>query len=263
MHNELADKLFWDKYWDGIKIPVIAEKTIRWNQALFEVFEKYLPHDGNIKIFEVGCAPGRWLAWFNQALSYRVYGCDTAPKGYKLTIENLNYFGVDGTIYNTDILSDELPENYFDIVYSIGFIEHYEDPTVIIEKHVSLLKKNGYLLLVIPNTAGIINKWLFKYYKMNTFLTHHNLKISSANYLHALGKEFNLNPVYVNYIGGFDPAFVLGNFHMRDGQDKKHSVYPLVKLHNLLEKTPFASRLFLNINCSLFSHMVVGIFKKK
>jgi SAM-dependent methyltransferase len=263
MQNELADKIFWDKYWDGIKIPVIADTTIRWNRALLDVFKKHLPNDADIKIFEVGCAPGRWLAWFNQYLSYTVSGCDTAPIGYKLTLENLKHFRINGTIYNTEILSDELPENYFDIVYSIGFIEHYEDPTVIIEKHLKLLKKKGYLLLVIPNTAGMINKFLFKYYKMNTFLSHHNLKISSKNYLQTLGRNFNLDLIYLNYVGGFDPVFILGNYHMREDHYKKHSLYPLIKIEKLLEKSFALSKLFLNINSSLFSHMIVGIFQKK
>lgn len=263
MQNELADKNFWDKYWDGIKIPVIADKAIRWNQALLDVFQKHLPNDADIKIFEVGCAPGRWLAWFNKYLSYTVSGCDTAPMGYQLTIENLKHFGINGRIYNTGILSDELPENYFDIVYSIGFIEHYEDPTEIIEKHLRLLKKKGYLLLVIPNTSGMINKMLFKYYKMTSFLSHHNLKISSKHYLNTIGENFNLDFIYVNYVGGFDPLFILGNYHMRDVDNKKYSLYPLFKIQSLLEKFNFLSKIFLNINSSLFSHMVVGIFQKK
>jgi 2-polyprenyl-3-methyl-5-hydroxy-6-metoxy-1,4-benzoquinol methylase len=62
---------------------------------------------------------------------------------------------MDVTIYNHDIFSDlsDLPR--FDIVFSMGFIEHFSDLGSIVGKHVELLKKHGILLLGVPNYPGI------------------------------------------------------------------------------------------------------------
>jgi len=62
---------------------------------------------------------------------------------------------LDVTIYNRDIFGDlsDLPS--FDIVFSMGFIEHFSDLDSIVGKHVELLKKHGILLLGVPNYRGI------------------------------------------------------------------------------------------------------------
>jgi SAM-dependent methyltransferase len=49
------------------------------------------------------------------------------------------------------------PDNFFDIVSSLGVIEHFHDPERGVHEIHRVLKKNGQALLVVPNSYWIMN----------------------------------------------------------------------------------------------------------
>jgi hypothetical protein len=99
---------------------------------------------------------------------------------------------------NADFLSFH-SERKYDIVFSSGFIEHFEDTADVISRHVELLSENGQLLIIIPNFLGLngsIQRW---FDKQN--LDAHNLNSMDISILEMVMKGFNLKDLTVDYIG--------------------------------------------------------------
>lgn len=258
----LTDPDFWDNYWAGIKLPERVEVNIQWQLALAKEFRRHLPAGHSLKLFEVGGAPGRWLAWFAQEMGYQVSTCDSSPHGVQLTLENLRLHQVEGEVYQVDFLTGPLPEHTFDVVVSIGFIEHFSDPKPIIARHLDLLKPGGLLALEVPNMAGWLNLNLLRLAGMHDFLSVHNLAVMNPTYFQAIAQEFGLELKFLGYIGGFDPATVTGSYpyRIRHIWRTGHFIVPgLVLMERLLFR--LVPGLFAKFNAPFCSSMLLGIFQ--
>ena len=100
-----------------------------------------------------------------------------------------------------DFLSDEFQikyKNYFDIVASFGLIEHFDDSKEVVNKHINLLKRGGYLLITIPNKRGFFN-FILSYIFNKEGIKIHNLKIMEKKEFEKLFDESKLTKQYCNY----------------------------------------------------------------
>jgi 2-polyprenyl-3-methyl-5-hydroxy-6-metoxy-1,4-benzoquinol methylase len=189
--DDKAGKDFWETSWKKIPFGKYQgiEKYLAINKKLDLLFKQFL-EKGNKKVLEIGCAKAKKLIYFAKEFDYEVYGVDYSEKGVKIAKENLRIAGVKGTILCEDIFQTTFEKESFDIVYSMGLIEHFENPSRIIDAHIKLLKRGGTLIITIPN---------FK----ETFMTrgdtheHENNKVFSYQSLYfallkILGKEKRL-----------------------------------------------------------------------
>ena len=87
---------------------------------------------------------------------YEVYCIEYSEIGCDLIRENLKAAGIKGEIYNQDIFNNDLKSESFDIIFSAGFIEHFDDPSPILSEFDRLLKKDGYIITTIPNENGLV-----------------------------------------------------------------------------------------------------------
>lgn len=258
----LTNPDFWDNYWAGIKLPERVETNSQWQLALANEFRKHLPDGRSRKLFEVGGAPGRWLVWFAQEMGYQVTTCDSSPHGVRLTLENLRMHHIEGEVHQTDFLTGSLPEHTFDVVVSIGFIEHFADAKPIIARHLDLLKPGGLLALEVPNMAGSLNLKLLRLAGMQNFLSVHNLSVMNSTYFQTVAQEFDLKPKFLGYIGGFDPVIVTGSYpyRIRHIWRTGHFIVPgLVLAERLLFR--MVPGFFAKFNRPWCSSMILGIFQ--
>jgi 2-polyprenyl-3-methyl-5-hydroxy-6-metoxy-1,4-benzoquinol methylase len=133
------------------------------------------------RVLEVGCAPGKQLAWLRKVLGARVAGVDYAPRGIATTRRLLDAVGVTADLRCEDFFATTFEPASFDIVYSLGVVEHFDDPRPIVEKHVELLVPGGVALVVIPNYRGpygALQRWFDA-----SNLELHNLDIMSTDAL--------------------------------------------------------------------------------
>jgi SAM-dependent methyltransferase len=96
------------------------------------------------KVLDIGCGAGDRLDSF-RAAGFETCGIETS--------ESANYakehLGLN--VIRGDLLSAHFPEGSFDIITLYNVLEHTHDPTrVILESH-RVLKKEGYLIIQIPN----------------------------------------------------------------------------------------------------------------
>ena len=207
---KLTKQIHWEKCWNKINLPAEIKKTKRnsFRNEILKIFERFLPKDNNLSILEIGGAPGQYLAYFAKKFHYKIYSLDYSVIGCEKTKENFDRLNLKAVVYQKDLFSDNFSNlPLFDIVYSLGFIEHFSDLELVIEKHLQLLKPGGILLIGAPNFLGI-NHWLLK--KLNPeLLSTHNLSCMNIRKWETFEKCFNLEVIFKGYIGGFEPRLFI------------------------------------------------------
>ncbi|HNU01168.1 MAG TPA: class I SAM-dependent methyltransferase, partial [Acidobacteriota bacterium] len=101
------------------------------------------------------------LAWIASLGISEVAGLDYSKKGMNNCQVLFKALKLEGDLRCEDIFDNSFPQNYFNLVYSFGVIEHFSDPREIIRRHLMLVRPGGKALMVIPNFKGV-QGWLFK-----------------------------------------------------------------------------------------------------
>ncbi len=197
---------FWENTWQQIPLGKYhgIEKYLAINKKLDNLFKNYL-HKGHRKILEIGCAKGKQLIYFAREFGYDVYGIDYSEKGVELAQQNLRIAGVEGTIVCENVFQTSFNEESFDIVYSMGLIEHFQNPAEIIDVHTKLLKRGGTTIITIPNLNRSLYLTIIRLLgKEKEISKTHNLSIMDKKVLNKLLQDSRLKILTLNYFGPVD-----------------------------------------------------------
>jgi 2-polyprenyl-3-methyl-5-hydroxy-6-metoxy-1,4-benzoquinol methylase len=137
-----------------------------------------------MRVLEVGCAPGKTLAWMGRELGAEVAGLDYSPRGVAVSRDLLRALGVDCDLRCEDIFATTFEPASFDVVFSAGVIEHFEDPRDIVRRHVRLVRPGGKALCTVPHYGGLYGR-LQRYLDPEN-LALHNLSIMRVDALERL-----------------------------------------------------------------------------
>ena len=190
--NRITNQAHWDEYWENYQYDKIPDKV---------VFKKFMPLLIKGKSFiEIGGFPGLFSAYFYKHGVKDVTLLDFhLNKDIVRNLEMANNLPANSIkCIHTDFFTFESKKKY-DIVFSSGFIEHFEDTEDVIDRHISLLSENGQLLIVIPNFLGLNGKIQERFDKQN--LDSHNLNSMEIPYLENIMNKFNLKDLTIEYIG--------------------------------------------------------------
>jgi SAM-dependent methyltransferase len=171
------------------------------------LIERHMPFCEDWKLLEVGSAPGWRLAKMHRLRGYIPYGVEYSKQGVELNRETFSANNLDPKrVIHADFFSEEFLNQYtgyFDVVASYGFIEHFDDPRSVVLRHIELLKKGGYLLVMIPNVHGL-NYRIWKLFSPE-ILALHNLDIMNLQSFRGLFDLSELKTLYCDHIGVFYP----------------------------------------------------------
>lgn len=200
--KKLSKKENWREIWEKHPLPqLIKEKKHPYYvDILDEFFHKYLPCNENFEFIELGCDPGRWLHYFNQEFGYKVNGIDYSSAELKLTKKNLEILGVKANLYFGDVLNYKF-DRKFDMVFSLGLIEHFEPPTNIIKVHLELTKPGGFTIIGIPNLKYSIYYFLQKIVNKKALRDH---VLIDKNDLLRFFKDKKNSIITIQYLGVFN-----------------------------------------------------------
>ncbi|MHC4639014.1 MAG: class I SAM-dependent methyltransferase [Planctomycetota bacterium] len=255
---ELTDKEHWDSHWDRIKLPAEIKRGTDHpiSEELVRIFDQHLPRRKNLSILEIGGAPGHYTAFFAKEFGYTIYALDYSEIGCAKLRENFDLLGLQGTIYHKDILTDDLSDlPRFDIVCSFGFIEHFEDFSFVVGKHVELLKGGGILIIGVPAFLGISRFVLGKISPV--MLSGCNLEAMDSVKWESFEKRYGLETQVKAYIGGFQPRAYRRS-------EKRSFSNQVIRVFFKLIRILFTDRMkFLTkINSKYWSTYLVGIYRK-
>jgi SAM-dependent methyltransferase len=154
-----------------------------------------------MSFLEIGCAPGKMLAYVAARLGARVAGLDYSPQGIRWSRELFRALNLPADLRHEDIFQTTFAPQSFDVVHSYGLIEHFDDPRAIIRIHVDLTKPGGTVLIAIPDFGGIYGR-LAGYFSPD-LLAIHNLNIMSCSALKELAPSELITEVDAFHEGNF------------------------------------------------------------
>lgn len=133
------------------------------------------------RVLEVGCAPGKVLAWVAAGLNASVAGLDYSARGLGQTRRLFDALGIQADLRQEDLRKTTFHRESFDVVYSLGVIEHFDDPRDIVNDHLALVRPGGVAVMTVPRYQGLYGS-LQRYFDAE-ILNYHNLQIMSPQAL--------------------------------------------------------------------------------
>ncbi|MGB0403290.1 MAG: class I SAM-dependent methyltransferase [Salibacteraceae bacterium] len=199
MGNNLTEREFWLNYWEN-KTDLV--KKVESEDYFIPLFDKVVKDFKPQTAIEIGGFPGYQSIFLKKKHKVSTTLLDYVVHTKRIT-ELLEFNGLkadDISCIETDLFSYE-PEKKYDLVFSIGFIEHFRDTKNLLEIHSKYLSENGTLLIIVPNFLGV-NGWMNKTFDRANF-DKHFLDCMDKDNLEELSNEIGLNVVSSEYYGGF------------------------------------------------------------
>ena len=125
------------------------EKGYRYHLLQGEVSEvvKYTGRDSG-RVLDVGCGTGDRLDVF-RSKGFETYGVETSDSAnYAREHLNLN-------VSKGDLFSANFPDEFFDLATLYNVLEHMHDPVRVMKEIHRILKKEGSLIIQIPNSNSL------------------------------------------------------------------------------------------------------------
>jgi SAM-dependent methyltransferase len=177
-----AGEQYWTEFWRGKRLPPAIRLKARGPRAWFyrefhDLWRGHLPSAtaAPIRLLEIGCAQSRWLPYFAWEWGYEVAGLDYSELGCRQSRALLAREGLSGEIFHQDMFCPE-PRQVagFDVVFSNGVVEHFEDTGGALRQMAVYLQPGGLMLTIVPNLAGWLGR-LQKVVSPEVMATHRPL----------------------------------------------------------------------------------------
>lgn len=198
--SQLTDQCYWDKIYLKASVNCLSH----WHpvgyeeRALAFMFDQVFAA-GNVKsVLEVGCGNSTWLPYLAQKYNVAVTGIDYSEEGVLLARQQLLHAGVAGKIHHADIFAVNCDEiGTFDLVYSLGVIEHFENTDEVVNILIRFVKQHGLLLAEVPNLFSI-HGLAMRLYQPEVYSRHRVLR---CNQLQEVYERNGLEDVNVSILG--------------------------------------------------------------
>ncbi len=252
---KLTGQTFWEDYWEG-KPGKKEKKTSLLIREILKVFDQTLPAMPGLKILEVGGAYGEYLLYLTRRFGYEAHSLDYSRICNERTLETFAKAGIPVEVYERDLFADNNDLPKFDIVYSLGFIEHFDEPLHVVAKHLDLLKPGGILLLGVPNYSGVYRKVLSRL--APSIEETHNMQIMDLATWKLFADSLPLEPIFTEYVGGFEP---LNMKKMEVKTPWNQVIYFFIRI--LMVLFSFRMQFLRRFNSKFISGYLIGIYRKK
>ncbi|PST84019.1 methyltransferase type 12 [Pedobacter yulinensis] len=203
MSNLLTDRKFWVEYWErktGLAM------TIPPDYLFHKQLQELIAARGIRSAIELGGFPGYYAVFLKKyagldmtLLDYFVH----EPIVTQLLARN-GLSANDVKIVETDLFQYH-PDRQYDLVLSCGLIEHFNDTTDIIKRHIAFLKPGGTLFITLPNFHAV-NGWFQKRFDRPNF-DKHNLRSMDPGLLSEICLKAGLERIQSGYFGKFSIWF--------------------------------------------------------
>jgi 2-polyprenyl-6-hydroxyphenyl methylase/3-demethylubiquinone-9 3-methyltransferase len=204
--SALTDEAFWDAYWRQLRLPIAVDdsQSTPYQREILRVFKRFIPDGRGLRALEIGGAPGGYLAYVVRTFGHEASAIDSSPVGCRKLEENFQLLNIPVSVYCRDVLDGDISDlPRFDLVYSLGLIEHFSDPLPMIRKHVDLARPGGLVVLGLPNFRGI-GRPILRLTRPE-LSSAHNLRTMDIRTWRSFESELGLEVVFRGYVGGWEP----------------------------------------------------------
>ncbi len=177
MDNALTTKDKWESVWAGAKLPTVTKPMYDIQKQL----ESYLPRTDTRSFIEIGCAPGGWMAYFNNHFAYSVSGLEYAEVAAEATKKNMAMLAIDAVVLVQDFFTFDCVRQKYDIVFTAGFIEHFRNGSSVVQQICALSRQ--YVVTIVPNLYGI-NGFISKTIRPKIYAEHNPIDVTTLDLMH-------------------------------------------------------------------------------
>lgn len=183
------EKDHWEKNWQhGVSKRPLSLLNI-FNRDAITLLSQPLLNVTNPVIVEIGFVPGKYLQFFEKRFNAECHGYDYSETGCRQASQFFSEQGSSVHVHHQDVLlKPPQTSNRAQLVYSIGVVEHFEDPVGMIRAHLAPLAENGVAIIILPNYQGL-NLWIQKRLDSDN-LDIHNLKSMTSVFWERYADEF-------------------------------------------------------------------------
>ena len=224
----LTDQEYWNAYWSDAKAlggnsrfsklkswikSLVGPGRIAYfartysDYVLWEgIYPRFLANQSGKSVIEIGSAPGRFLLRLKKEFGLDPYGVEYAAEGVEQNKAVFSKAGVPADhVLFFDAFGAEFLNAYrdrFDFVLSRGVIEHFDDPSSVINAHLDVLKPGGLLIITVPNYRGL--NWMLKRTFDGASLPGHNLNTMKPEVFRKAFVKSGLTELHCGPFGSID-----------------------------------------------------------
>jgi len=195
--NTLTDPQYWKAQTSNFRPHVVTAHEFD------PVLRRLLPSGTDLTCVEVGAYPGDFLCYLARTFGYQATAIEFRDDADNIR-RLFEYNEVPGPqIINADFL--QLKGLQFDVVSSIGFVEHFIDYEHVIDLHVEMLKPGGYLALAVPHLwglQGLLRRVFLTDQALKEIRTTHNARVMQLGEIVRILGKHGLNIEFADYVMG-------------------------------------------------------------
>lgn len=170
---------------------IIKEFIQRIIKKLMAPLERVTIAQEGTRVLDVGCGNGTYLEKIT-AHGVEAVGIEPSEAGY----EEARRKGLN--VMNVGLYEAQFPDNYFDYITLHQVLEHLSDPRQALEKLKRILKKNGQIVISVPNYNSCAFR-LFRQYWPGLDAPRHLYTFSDYN-LREYAEKVQLKVIKIRYI---------------------------------------------------------------
>jgi 2-polyprenyl-3-methyl-5-hydroxy-6-metoxy-1,4-benzoquinol methylase len=201
--EDKAGREYWEHLWTAADLPSAIDLRDRrlayYVEQRFDAFFRQTfatLGSKDSRLLEVGCARSVWLPYMAKELGFNVAGLDYSETGCEQSRYMLAREGVTGEVVCTDLFAPpEFLVGVFDVVFSLGVVEHFPDTAGCIAAFARYLRPGGMVVTVIPNMVGVMGR-LQKWADPAVYAIHVPLDREALAKAH---RHSGLEPVFCDY----------------------------------------------------------------
>jgi SAM-dependent methyltransferase len=146
--EEDLKKLYSSEYYgeEHQRFWLVIEKVINsFRKGRIEKIEQFMKKG---RILDIGCGRGKMLDGLKDR-GWETYGTELSEESARYAKERLRL-----NVYQGDFVNSNFPADFFDCVTLFHVLEHLKDPLRNLAEIKRVLKKDGLLLIALPNFGG-------------------------------------------------------------------------------------------------------------
>lgn len=186
----------WDAGWHKVRRTRMPTILRYFPRRIMRIFRQYLGSEAK-EVLEVGCGGGKWMVFFARQPGFQVYGLDYSLAGCRLARRLLAGENLSGYVVCGDVFSAPFKPHSFDLVYSLGIVEHFQEATQIMTAMACLVRPGGQLVVGVPNMNGLMG-YLHRLADRDLWLRHVHLTREDIVHLY---RTLDLEVQYAEYVG--------------------------------------------------------------
>jgi 2-polyprenyl-6-hydroxyphenyl methylase/3-demethylubiquinone-9 3-methyltransferase len=183
--------------------PLLPDLLRLHDRRILEIFDRHGKLAPGCHVLELGCGRSRWLPFFALQRRCEVSGLDNEAFAAELARANLSGTGATGRILCGDAFDLERYRDLvgrFDLIYSMGLLEHFDDVIDRINSLARYLRPGGRMITTVPNMRGF--NWLMQRLGSREILEMH--VVYDRKRLARVHEAAGLRTLAAGYVGFFD-----------------------------------------------------------